>query len=90
MCIQRHFNFLEMWTFLRLRCAVELAAHRGLWRQGHVGQRLAAELRRLGDLQDVVRRKGEDGGEGLQGSFALRTPSLFRKKKQRKLQYKQQ
>jgi len=41
---------------------------------------LAAELRRLGDLQDVVRRKGEDGGEGLQGSFALRTPSLLEKK----------
>ena len=56
-------------TLLRPRCTVELAAHRGLPRQGHVGQRLAAELRRLGDLQHVVRREGEDGGEGLKIRF---------------------
>ena len=33
--------------------------------QRHEDQRLAAEARRLGDLQQILGSKGEDGAEGL-------------------------
>ena len=43
--------------------AAALGLQRGA--QGHEDQRVAAELRRLRDLQDVVGGEGEDRGEAL-------------------------
>ena len=50
------------------------AAALGLQRraQRHEDQGVAAELRRLGDLQKVLRSEGEDRGEGLCGESGER------------------